>query len=593
MVSQITLGNVTQQNGRTVISGSQSGIDTEGLIKALSDAKRLPAVKLETTNTNLATKKTALTDLKALLTRFKTATDTLRNPPGVQNASANIFQYRTATVSSVLGAANYLSATVQPGVNSQNMTVNSITYLAQETKQESGVLLAPDLNTPVVAANGDATAGTLSAGTFSLRGLNGGADSNITLTETDSLSQVAAKFNAVKGNTGIQATVVKVSSGTPDSSYKLVFTGTQTGLSGDFDMADAGTVTSDPDGVLSQLGFTTNQSAGNAEFQLDGVTITRETNVVTDLVDGVTFTLKQPYTSATPATISIVPDTEIVTNAINQMADVYNELRLFIAKQNEVGDDGLPTEEAVLASNPTLRNIATSITDQITSMVNSITGNNPKSLTEIGIGFQNYDGDSDNPATKNIIVIDATKLASALASNFDGVRNVFEFNLTSTNPNLSVYSRSNAVTASSFTLDVSITNGTYTVGGTDAFEGSDISAGVKLLTGKAGTPYEGLQFIYASTSDASMDINITQGIGDRLYNSLNSVLAVDGTLATDLAQIEEQTQRNETEITKIDASIETYRNQLLDTYSRLEAALTQANQLLSLLDAQASAREAS
>lgn len=593
---QITLGNITQQNGRNVVSGSQSGLDTDAIIKALTEAKRLPAVALETKNEKLDTTKTALTDLKNLLTRFRTSVDTLRNPPGVQNASANIFEYRTATVSSVLGASNYLGVSVQPGVNVQNFTINKIDYLARETKQESGTLALPSLTDPAVKATGTAAAGELQAGTFSLRVTDGGADASITLEENDSLQTVVSKINAVKERTGIQATVVKVSSGTPNNNYKIVFTGTKTGAANGFDMADSGTITADADNAWGQLGFATpSQTARDAEFQLDGVTITRDSNTVTDLVDGVTFTLKQPYADTAPVTVSVQPDLEIVTNAINALADVYNELRVFAANQSAVGEDGLPLETSVLANNATLRGIVTSVTNEITSMVTGLAEGASRTLTEIGINFQDFEGDDENPSTRNIIVINAEKLQSALADNFDGVRDIFEFQMTTDNPNISIYARSSTVSVNEFSLAVDITNGTYTAtydgGSTAEFDASDVSAGVKLLTGRAGTPFAGLQFIYASTDDDTIEINLTQGIGDRVYNEIDRVLATDGTLASDLTQIDDQTKRNETEITKIDAYIVTYRDQLLDTYSRLEGALTKANQLLSLLDAQASARE--
>lgn len=590
---QITLGNITQQNGRNVISGSQSGLDTDSIIKALTEAKRLPAVTLETKNEKLATQKSALTDLQNLLTRFRTAVDTLRNPPGVQNASANIFEYRTANISSVLGASNYLGVTVQPGVAVQNFTVNSITALAKETKQESGTFLLPDLNTAAVKASGTAAAGELQAGSFSLRALDGGADVNITLAEGDTLQNVITKINAVKGQTGMQATAVKVASGSPNNSYKLIFTGTQTGLNGAFDLADSGTVTADPDGVLANLSFNTTQAAQNAQFQLEGVTITRESNVVTDLVDGMTFTLKQPYSDTTPVNVSVEPDLEIATNAINQLADIYNELRVFAAKQNQVGDDGLPLEDAVLSNSSVLRSVLNSVTSVMSSIVDGL-ADGARGLTDIGIGFQDFAGDDETPMTRNIVVVDAEKLQSALTENYDGVRKIFEFQMSANSPDLAVYQRSQNIAVTSFTLTADVTNGTYTAsysGGTAEFDVSTISGDTKLLTGRAGTPFAGLQLIYASVDDQTIEVTLTQGIADKLYNGLNGILATGGALPNELTQIEDQTTRNEAEITKIDDYIVTYRDQLLDTYSRLEGALTKANQLLSLLDAQAAARE--
>lgn len=590
MVTQITLGNIGTQNGRTVLTGSQSGLDIENLVNALSEAKRLPAVRLETKNEKLVSQKSALTTLQTMLTRYRTAVDTLRNPPGVQNASKNIFEYRTATTS----LSGFVDVKVLPGANLQSVSIDSITALAKETKQQTATtFLAASPSTGIVAANGDATAGQFSAGTINLRVLDGGADAAVTLAENDSLQTVVNKFNAVKDRTGIQANLVKVASGNPDSTYTITFTGTKTGLTGGFDLGNAATVTSDPDGVLSQLGFTTTQTAQNAEFVIDGVAINRESNVVDDLVEGITFTLKQPLSALTPLTVSVVADTELATNAINAFADVYNELRVFLAQQNKVGDDGLPVEEAVLYGNSTLRAIAEQMTTVATSLVNGLQSTAPQGLSDLGIGFDDFAGDDATPLTRNIITINAEKLASALAANFEAVRDVFEFRFTSDNSNLLVFKRSNALNANSATLNLDFTNGVYTaeVNGTlYNLEVVATNASSYSIKGMVGTPLEGMEFVYGSADDAVVNITMTQGIGDRLYNELDRALAADGSVNAAIDGLQAQEDRNKTEITKIDSFIEGYRDRLIELYSALEAALSRANQLLSLLDAQANAR---
>ena len=590
MVTQITLGNIGQQNGRTVLTGSQSGLDIEGLVTALTTAKRLPAVRLETKNEQLNEQKAALTSLQSLLTRYRSAVDTLRNPPGVQNASKNIFEYRTATTS----LSGFVDVKVQPGANLQSVSIDEISELARETKQQTATtFLAASPQTSIVAANGDATAGRFSAGTLNLRVLDGGADAAVTLVENDSLQSVVNKFNAVKDRTGIQANLVKVASGDPDSTYTITFTGTKTGLTGGFDLGNAATVTSDPDGVLTQLGFNTTQIAQNAEFVIDGVAINRESNVVDDLVDGITFTLKQPLSAVTPLTVSVVADTELATNAINAFADVYNELRVFLAQQNRVGDDGLPVEEAVLYGNTALRAIAEQLTTVATSLVAGLDNSAPQGLSDLGIGFDDFAGDDETPLTRNIITINAEKLASSLASNFEGVRDVFEFRFTSDNANLLVFKRTNALTAGAATLNIDITNGIYTadVGGVSYnLDVTSTNPGSYSIKGQVGTPLEGLEFVYGSASDAVINITLTQGIGDRLYNELDRVLAPDGSVITAIDGLQDQEDRNKLEITKIDAFIEGYRDRQLELYAALEAALSRSNQLLSLLDAQANAR---
>lgn len=611
MASQISLGNAYQSGGKTVIGGSQSQIDTESLINALTEAKRAPAVRLEDKNKTIDTKTAAYATLKSLLSRFQSSADVLRNPPGVQNAAQNIFQYRTASLTStgVSPAANYLAVTVQPGAASQNFTISEIAQLARETKQTTGSFFLPDTTTASVveAANG-ATAGLFSAGTLTLRNINVGGDPvSLTLNENDSLQSVVNKFNAVKGSTGIQANIVKVANGTPNSEYKIIYTATATGVDRGFNLANVGTVLTDTTGVLAQItshiDFATTQTALNAELTVDGVDIIRQSNAIDDVISGITFSLKQVMDDGTALNASVAPDTEIVKNAITSFADVYNEFRLFAAKQQEVGDDGLPTKDAVLSNETLMRTLISQVASEMSRVVAGITEGNPERLADVGINFGNFAGDETNLATKNIITIDTDKLSSALNADFEGVRGLFEFTLTADNPNLSVFQRNNRLNVSEFTIfrDGATYKGRYVDGNNNTqeveFDSAAISGSSGIsLTGKTGTVFEGAQFLYTASVLGAFDdinVNVSQGFGDRLYNLLQTVLdSTSGSLTTTLQNFEQQSARNDTEITKIDDKIAAYREQLTQQYATLESALTKANQLLSLLDAQQSARNA-
>ena len=610
MVSSINLGSVVQRDGRTVLSGSQSGLDTDALIEALTAARRAPADELEARNETIDAQLEAYSELRSILATFRSAVDVLRNPPGVQNASQNIFEYRTTTLISntTVAASNYLSVTAEPGTVVQNFTINEIGQLAREAKQFTGDFsLTSTTSDSVVTASGVHTAGLFSAGTFTLDGIDGAADQDITLEEGDTLQEVVNKFNAVSTSTGITATIIKVADGDPNDTFKINFTGTKTGLAYDFDLSDApgapgSKVLADADGVLSTLAFTTT-SAQNAEITIDGIAITRSTNAIDDVIDGITFSLQQETPALTTLTLGIEEDTSIVQNAILAFADAYNSFRLFAARQQQRGSDGAPTEEAVLATDSTLRNIIAAIGAEVNNIVDGIASGNPDTLADIGITFQDFEGDLENPETSNVIVVDTDALTSALQADFDGVRGIFEFQLTSDDANLSIFSRTNALGVSSLQLNINRTTDTYQATYTDPSSGNPVtvdfdvtvlSSGVT-LSGPAGSLIEGLQLIYISdaTTVATINATLTQGIGDRLFNALETMLDdEDGTVTNALIAFQDQQEFNEEEITKIDEQVETYRQQLIERYATLEAALVRANQLLQLLTAQNDARVA-
>lgn len=463
MVTRITLGNLVNNNGRVTATGSQSGLDTDAIVKSLVEARRIPAVRLEDRNKSIDARSAAINEMRTLFTRFKSAADTLRNPPGVGNASQNVFQYRTASVNATGGflASNYISVSAQPGAEVQSFNITNIDRVARETRQESGVFTLAD-TTAASAVSAVATPNRFTAGTFSVRNVNGGTPASITLNAGDSLQAVANKFNEVSGATGIRANILKVSSGPTTSDYKLVFTAEKTGTTYGFDLTNVATVLSDPSGVLTNaITAGPTQTAQDARFFVDGIEIIRENNSVSDVFSGITLNLKQANAGVTNINVAVQPDTEIVKNAVTAFVDVYNEFRLFSSKQSEIGDDGLPKETAVLSNDNTLRTTISRVNDAMSAIVAGIGGGNPSRLIDVGLEFKDFEGDSENPFTRNILTIDDQKLTSALATNFEGVRNLMEFRLQSDNANLTVFRRTNGLDEQNISVQVSRSTGTY------------------------------------------------------------------------------------------------------------------------------------
>ncbi len=603
MVTEITLGSFGTQNGKNVLTGGQSKIDTKALIDSLVEAKRIPAVRLETSNKTIDTQSEALNNLKSLFTKIQAAADVLRNPVGVANDSKNIFQYRTASLTSSTGglASSYVDVSVVPGAAAQSYTIDSITQLATQSKQQSNNFTLADA-TVASAVSATATAGLFTAGTVNLRAVDGTVGGiPVTLTAGDSLQTVVNKFNEVSSRTGIQASILTVSPGT----YKIIYTATKTGETYNFDLsatapaANAG-IETDPSGVFGSLGFGAAALGQNALFSIDGVPLERETNSVADVLTGVTLTLKQPGFAGTVG-LNIVPDTTLVANAITSFADAYNEFRVFAASQSLLGDDGKPTEDSALYSNSTFRNIVSNVSNEISRVVAGITGSNPSQLVDVGITIENFPGDDENPETKNIFVVDPDKLNSALASNFDGVRKLFEYQQVSDNSNFVNFKRSNNLgNLTSFSVAIDRTLGTYRATYTDPatsvvttvdLDGTPITGGGVSLKGQAGTIFDGSEYVFAVAGDATINVTISQGFGDRFYNLATSFVDVStGTLTQEIKSLSDTKTRNTEQITSIDDKLTAYREKLVAQYAALESALSRSNQLLSLLDAQSNAR---
>lgn len=593
MATQVQLGNFFSSNGKTVLGGvGGSGIDTKSLIEGLATAKRVPAVKLEDKVKVNESRTTALKEFQTLLSKLKDSANFLRNPPGVQNASDNVFEYTSATVASSTSvvASTYLSASAAPGATPQNYTINEITSVARAKKQTTGNFVIADTDTKVVYTTPGA--GQFGAGTFTFKG------KSITLADGDSLATVVSKFNQVSDDTGVTAGIVQVADGT----YRISFTATSTGTDANFDFGAAGDATTDSvtsgAALLSNITFTTTQAASNAVFKVDNVEITRQTNSVADVIDGVTFNLNQIMPGGTTLDITVSADQQIAKNGVINFVNAYNDLKIFFSKQTQLDEDGTVSKDAVLNSDPVLRSTMNNVSAELSSIVDGLTGDYAR-LGDLGITFIDLPASADNPFTRNILTVDEGKLASALSTDFNAVRKVFEFSFTSNNADLTVFSRTNALNINDFTLNLNPATNTYeatytknSVTTTIQLDGTALSGGGYTLKGRSGTVLEGLTMVYGGSTAATITVKATQGIGDAVFNIANETLKENtGSLAADLTSISDNTKRLNEEIAKIDEQIERYRNQLLDKFGSLEAAISKVNSLLEALDAQAKARE--
>jgi len=598
MVTSIQLGNFFSSGGKTVSGGAGgSGIDTEGLIKSLTDAKRLPADNIQKKIDADTKQKDALSEFKTLLSTMKDAASFLRNPPGVGNQAQNAFLYSKASVVSNTGtsANNYITVSSSPGVDAGTYSITEITSTAQAKRQGTVDITIADADTAFVTAS--ATANRWTAGTVVING------ESITLDTGDTLNQVAAKFNALKSDLGFSTSVVKVANGT----YQFVFTANETGEDADFDLNSGAFVTSGA-AVFNSFVFSSPQPATNAVFTVNGVEIERQGNSISDVFSGITFELLQQTPEDTVLTATINADTSIVKNAIVNFINAYNDLKIFAAKQVQVDDSGQYKDTAVLANSSVFRSTMSNITSSMTQIVSGLDSGDPSRLSDVGITFADLPQSKDNPLVRNILDLNDGTLTSKLAENFDAFRRVFEFDLQSSNPNLRIFSRTSALATNNFTIDIGSSvlpalptvTATYNNGSGPVIITMDVTAikdnstGDTLgytLTGQNGTVLEGLKLIYASTAATSISVTATQGLADKIFNISDAILTKDtGALDTEVNSIVSADQRLQGQITKIDEQVERFRQQLLEKFAQLEQAIAKVNNLLASINANNQAR---
>jgi flagellar hook-associated protein 2 len=372
--------------------GAGSGIDIKGLAQSLVDAEKTPQKERidakikqsEAQITGYGAMKYALSDLKTAFGKLNDASDFSSIKPG--NTQPNAL---AISASSTAEAASYNIEVLQ-------------TALMQRTASNTFADRATPLN--VISPS---TTGT----EFSLNLNVGGVDKgNITVTNPTPAGMVSA-INGAK--LGVTAQLINTGNG-----YKVVITG-ETGASKAFTLTSK-----DSNGVaVPGVAFTNNlQTATDASLRVNGLSVSRSSNTITDVIDGVTLDLFASTTGS--ARVDLNRDTTGIKDNIKGLVKAYNDfeasLKILGDRKSEVAEFG-----GTLAGESLLQSIRSQVRAMITD-TSSTPGTNIKAARNVGLSM-------DRNGKLNL---DEAKLDTALQDNFAEVSTMFS---AGTN-NKSVYS---------------------------------------------------------------------------------------------------------------------------------------------------------
>ena len=576
MAMLVNFGNISTVNGRTVMSGMSSGINTKEIITALSEVKKIEINRIQDKIDINAKKTAAYAQLKEKLEILGDSVNSLRKIPSLDE-TGNSFNGRTIYMTSSDGTAPnlYMSVAAEKSafVGTHSILVSNVAV----AKSQMSAAFSSNTASVTEAASGT-TAGMFSAGTFQIN------STAITLAAGDSLVNIQAKINAVTSDTGVRAEIIKVS----DTDYRINIESIETGV------ANAYTIT-DPLGVITQVSFPTTVAAADASFTFDGIPMTRSTNSISDVIANVDFILYQSTGGAT-VNLDISNDPTIARDAIKKFATAYNDFVQFASYHQQRDANGNFLDTSVLGKDSILRSIAPSVITQITSMVKGLSDDDYNSLYQIGISLMDQPPNGIMPEIKNMIYVDESKLDGYLASNFEDVRKIFEFNFTANSVAVRNYGRSNSINIYEGTLNINTANPSGTQvefeyvdenGGSQSeyleYSGTSTAG---MITGPTGTVIEGLKIAYYGDGTDNIDISYSQGIADRLYNLLQSYTEDGGVIDDAVEAISNQDYRHSNEIFRRSMVLEGYIEKLIEKFARVEQSIANVNSILMLLDAQ-------
>ncbi len=552
-----TTNGITTLGNRTFLFGAASGIDTSALVTAAYNARKAEADKIDIQVQKNTAKYDAYDKIRTLSTALQTSISNIKKNYSVLATSNGLFDQRTGSLSSntATSAASLVDVKLDPGTD---LGVHELTV---EKKGQAHRV-----------ASGSAASATTAlgfTGDFSI-GVAGKTASSVSVTAGMTLTDLAAAINSNTATSGVKASIAKVS----ETEYQLVLNGSDinkqiqiTGVSGDDVMQNIG-VTNSGGAFVKEL-----QIAQPTVVTLDGISYSRDSNTITDLLPGVTLNVKNAD-AATKINLSIENDNSAVKAGIQSFMDAYNNLRDFIKSQQVVSDAGAVDSGAVLFGDSILANINSSLQGILGGSYGA-GGSNLATLRSVGITLDQ----------NNKLVMDESVFDTATIDKFEQVRDIFQTKVTVDNTQFRMSKNTSTSGTQSFAMQITMSGGSISgvsVGGDNTL--FDVSGAT--ITGKAGTIYEGMSFAYIGTSDATINIGIQPGIADALDTTVNKFSDVlNGDLSKEMSRITSQNTLLSDRSSRVLERAAAYRDNLIDKYANFEAKLAQAQTVLAQLRA--------
>jgi len=248
----------------------------------------------------------------------------------------------------------------------------------------------------------------------------GGTQRTLTVADGTTLEGLKALINNDASNPGVMATVIN-----DGTNYRLIISGDDTGATNTITI-DAGTTL---DGTGSTVDFSsasfsdTANIAADAVFTVDGLEITRSSNAVSDVINGVTLNLKKVDST----TLTVSADNESIKEQIEAFVTAYNDVNTFITSNSTYDTDS--EEGGIFVGEGTTRNIQNNLRSMVTSSVSGLSGS-LSILAEIGI--------TTNYKTGNL-EINSTTLDTKLGTNLDDIADLFKDSTNGISVQLSSY----------------------------------------------------------------------------------------------------------------------------------------------------------
>ncbi len=542
--------------------GVGSGLDTTALIQALVDADSAPQKEsLERDEEDTEAKISALGMLKSNLQSFNNILENIKSSDstGFKGFSSSTTKATLTADGSEAGATIDSSLTITNLASSHTLTGPS--YSAFTNTVGSGSL-------------------TLAFGTWSADPTSGGGQTHtansqdsitVNTTSTTTLTQLRDLINNAASDSDNDGKQDVLASVIYDGTNYMLMLKSESGVSNEMKVTATSNLANTVNNVSYNYNATTSNmnqrvAGTNSAFSIDGISMTRESNSVSDLFDG--FTLDLFATSSDTVTLRSSVDLDNITDLLSTYANTYNEilgsLDELSTNPNNLDNDDLP-EAGVLNGNSLIMSIKTQLRSLSSMAIKGYEGG-PYYLANMGI----------KTLRDGSLSLDRDALKKQFNFDPDSIHAFFRNQLKTDNSNISVtnYSFLNTKPGNyAFSTDGS----THTIGGVSASK-------------------NGTQYSVSSGDPNGLVVNVASGVtSGNIYYGKSFLQLTTDTIETYIkfnSSIDTQVQSNRDRLReladkriRLEERIEKLTQRYAIQYSNMESAVAGLNETGNMLNA--------
>lgn len=518
---------------QNAIFGINSNLDTAGIIDNLVTLQRQPITIVEAKRALEDAKLLSFQDLKDRLQNFKSVVNTL-NTESRFLTTTGVFSNNNSTDNNDVASLTTTSAATS---GTFSLVVNN---LARESK--------------LLSSGFADTSSAIGNGTIAIT-----VGSTVTEVTIDNTNNTLDGIRLAINNSGANVQANFINDGSATNPVKLVISGTQTGAANAVSISASNTLFGF--GQNSPISFTETQAAQNASFVLDGVAVSKASNIVTDVIGGTTLTLE----SAGSGIITLSPDEEAIKEKVQNYVDGYNELMLHL--NSELALTESTGETGVLFANFTVQNLQQTLRETVSGEIVGIDGDF-NFLSQVGVRTQ----------TDGTISVDDGTLSTAIASDIGNVTQLFSSSGRSSNSAVTFVGFTDNTEPGGYNVRVSGGVVQLAASGTNTFV--DAVGNGNFFAGAPGTDAEGLNFRIGNLADGdygtlSLSVGVAQ-ITNRVLARLTDA-SLEGPLEAEIDSATETIAEFDQTINDLEERVALFETNTRARFTNLEVVLGRLN----------------